>query len=140
MYNITQENQRVDCFLHRKYVSNYTQHENFRALVEVVEIYGGAYGKEPGLIKEELKALIVNYIDAADDDTIAIEEDVVHNLILVLMILSGANNGIYVVLKYDLSNHYTMGTINYSINMEKYICLLYNYKSAKKNHISNLVT
>ena len=140
MYNITQENQRVDCFLHRKYVSNYTQHENFRALVEVVEIYGGAYGKEPGLIKEELKALIVNYIDAADNDTIAIEEDVVYNLIMVLMILSGANNGIYVVLKYDLSNHYTMGTINYSINMEKYICLLYNYKSAKKNHISNLVT
>jgi hypothetical protein len=34
-------------------VTNYV--EEFEALVKVVKTYGGAYGNEPGLIKEQLR-------------------------------------------------------------------------------------
>ena len=54
------------------------------------------------------------------------------------MIISGANHGRYGLLKYELSNHYTMGTKNYPTNMEKCMRILNNYNYSKKKHASYL--
>jgi hypothetical protein len=59
-------------------VTNIEYVEHFKALVGVVETYGGAYGREPGLVAAELVAQGKNPedVDTADRAAIIKAEEV----------------------------------------------------------------
>ncbi len=87
--------------------------EHFKALVGVVETYGGVYGREPGLVATELVAQGVKPQDA---DT-AGPADVKKACYLLCMLLRKADNSRYHQLKVDLSNDMTKGTDNFPKTM-----------------------
>ena len=72
--------------------------EHFKALVGVVEMYGGAYGREPGLVATELVAQGVRpeEVDLVDRVArITKAEEVCPKCYLLWMLLLGADNGRY---------------------------------------------
>ena len=78
--------------------------EHFKALVGVVERYGGAYGREPGLVAMELVAqgMKPQDINTADCADVKKAEEVCRKCYLSCMLLRGANNSWYYQLKVDL--------------------------------------
>ena len=68
--------------------------EQFKALVGVVETYGDAYGREPGLVATELVAQGVRPKDVDSADRVAIikAEEVCRKCYLSCMLLRGADN------------------------------------------------
>jgi hypothetical protein len=110
-------------------VTNTEYVEHFKALVGVVETYGGAYGREPGLVATELVAQGVRpeVVDSADRATIIKAKEVCRECYLLCMLLRGADNGRYFQLKVDLLNNMTKGTDNYLKTIVKTICLLTDY-------------
>jgi len=104
--------------------------ENFKALVGVVETYGGAYGREPGgLVAIELVAqgMRPEDVDSANRAAIIKAEEVCRECYLSCMLLCGADNGRYFQLKVDLSNDMTKGTNNYPKTIVKTMRLLTDY-------------
>ena len=103
--------------------------EHFKALVGVVETYGGAYGREPGLVATELVAQGVRHenVDSADRATIIKAEEVCRKCYLSCMLLRGADNSRYFQLKVDLSNDMMKGTDNYPMTIVKTMRLLTDY-------------
>jgi hypothetical protein len=76
-------------------VTNTEYVAHFKALVGMVETYGGAYGQEPGLVAVELVAQGMKHedIDTADRGAIIIKaEEVCHECYLSCMLLHGTNN------------------------------------------------
>jgi len=55
-YALEQAKHRVSTYYQAHDVTNTEYVEHFKALVGVVEMYGGAYGREPGLVVAELVA------------------------------------------------------------------------------------
>jgi hypothetical protein len=102
-------------------VTNTEYVEHFKALVCVVETYGGAYGQEPGLVATELVAQGVRPedIDLADRVAIIKAEEVCRECYLSCMLIRGADNGRYFQLKVDLSNNMTKGADSYRISRRK---------------------
>ena len=76
----------------------------------------------------------VNYPDTDDSGYMYMAEAMVCDNLLGEMILSGDNHYCYGMLKYEISNHYTMWNYNYPTNMEKCMQLLNNYKGVEKKH------
>ncbi len=110
--------------------------EYFMALVGVVETYGGAYGNEPGLLREQL---IKQRVSAADvDKTVAnggpdmakIKKVLVvtHECYLSCMILQGSDNSRFYQVKTDLQNNVTKGTDNFPKTVVQTTRLLSDYK------------
>ncbi len=106
------------------------------ALVGVVETYGGAYGNEPGLLREQL---IKQGVSVADmDKTVAnggpdaaeIKKTLVvtHECYLSCMILRGSDNSRFYQAKTFLQNDMTKGTDNFPKTVLQMTCLLSNYK------------
>ena len=110
--------------------------EHFKALVCVVETYGGAYGQEPGLVATELVAQGVRPedIDSADRVAIIKAEEVCRECYLSCMLLCGADNGRYFQLKVDLSNDMTKGTDNYTKTIVETMRLLTDYVPPPRLH------
>ncbi len=103
--------------------------EHFKALVGVVEMYGGAYGREPGLVVTELVAQGMKPEDVATTDCAAIikAEEVCRECYLSCMLLRGADNGRYYQFKVDPSNDMTKGTDNYPKTMVETMRMLTDY-------------
>jgi hypothetical protein len=110
--------------------------EYFMALVGVVETYGGAYGNEPGLLREQL---IKQGVSAADvnktvanggPDAAKIKKALVvtHKYYLSCMILRGSDNSRFYQIKTDLQNDLTKGTNNFPTTVVEMTRLLSNYK------------
>ena len=76
-------------------VTNTEYVENFKAMVGVVETYGGAYGREPGLVVAELVAQGMRPVDVDSANRTAIikAEEVCRERYLSCMLLRGADNG-----------------------------------------------
>ncbi len=110
-------------------VTNTEYVEHFKALVGVVEMYGGAYGREPGLVATELVAQVVRPedVDSADRAAIIKAEEVCRECHLSCMLLRGTDNSRYFQLKVDLSNDMTKGTNNYPKTIVETMCLLTDY-------------
>jgi hypothetical protein len=97
-------------------VTNTEYVEHFKALVGVVETYGGAYGREPGLVATELIAQGVRPqdVDLADRAAIIKTKEVCRECYyLSCMLLRGTDNSRYFQLKVDMSNDTTKGADNY---------------------------
>ncbi len=103
--------------------------EHFKALVGMVETYGGAYGCKPGLVVTELVAQGMKPEDVATADRAAIinAKEVCCKCYLSCMLLCEADNGRYYQFKVDLSNDMTKGTDNYPKTMVETMCMLTNY-------------
>ncbi len=103
--------------------------EHFKALVGVVETYGGAYGRKPGLVATELVAQGMKPEDVATADHAAIikAKEVCPECYLSCMLLRGADNGRYYQFKVDLSNNMTKGTDNYPKTIIETMRMLTNY-------------
>jgi hypothetical protein len=73
-------------------ITEYVEH--FKALVGVVETYGGPYGIEPGLIKAQLleQGVSAADVDTPDTDELKKALAVCHNSYLSCMILRGSDN------------------------------------------------
>ena len=103
----------------------------------MVEIYGGAYGKDVGLIKVDMEDLGVYGPDSNDYDDRDMAEAMVCDRIMGAMMLNVADYVQYVMIKDNLANHCTIGKDNYTTKMEKCMHILNNYKSEKNKHASN---
>ncbi len=103
--------------------------EHFKALVGVVEMYGGAYGCKPGLVAMELVAQGMKPEDIATTDCAAIikAKEVCRECYLSCMLFRGADNGRYYQFKVDLSNDMTKGTDNYPKTMVETMRMLTDY-------------
>ncbi len=103
--------------------------EHFKALVGVVETYGGAYSCKPGLVATELDAQGMKPEDIATADCAAIikAKEVCRECYLLCMLLRGADNGRYYQFKVDLSNDMTKGTDNYPKTMVETMRMLTDY-------------
>ena len=66
VYVINQEKMRVDFFIQKKFIATYVFHDELKALVDVLESYGGTYEKDQGLNKSEIAAM--NMADPGNDD------------------------------------------------------------------------
>ena len=102
--------------------------EHFKALVGVVETYGGA-DREPVLVVAELIAqgMKPEDVNTADRAVIIKAEEVCHECYLSCMLLRGTDNSRYFQLKVDLSNDMTKGTDNYPKKIVETMCLLTDY-------------
>jgi len=103
--------------------------EHFKALVGVVETYGGAFGKEPGLMAMELitQGMRLKDVDSADRAAIIKAEEVCRECYLSCMLLSRADNGQYYQFKVDLSNDMTKGIDNYPKTVVETMHMLTDY-------------
>jgi hypothetical protein len=110
-------------------VTNTEYVEHFKALVGMVETYGGAYGREPGLVATELVAQGVKPedVDSADQAAIIKAKEVCRKCYLSCMLLRGTDNSQYFQLKVDLSNDMTKGIDNYPKTIAETLRLLTDY-------------
>jgi hypothetical protein len=127
---------RVQVFIQGYDVTVTDYVEYFMALVDVVETYGGAYGNEPGLLREQL---IKQGMSAADaDKTVAnggpdaakIKKAMVvtRECYLSCMILQGSDNSRFYQVKTDLQNDMMKGTDNFPKTVVQTTRLLSDYK------------
>jgi hypothetical protein len=104
--------------------------EFFKALVGVVETYGGAYGNDPGLVRAQLleQGVAEEDLDAPDPNERTTALAVCREAYLSCMILRGSDNSRYYQLKTDLANDMTKGTDNYPKTIVETTRLLNDYK------------
>jgi hypothetical protein len=97
-------------------MSNTEYIEYFKALVRVVETYGGAYGQEPGQIRAQLLAQMVAEANLTNHDTQQLKkaEEICQEEYLLCMLLCRADSLRYQQLKNNLANDMTKGTDNLS--------------------------
>ncbi len=128
-YALEQAKHRVSTYYQAHDVTNTEYVEHFKALVGVVEMYGGAYGREPGLVATGLVAQGVRPedVDSADRTAIIKAEEVYRECYLSCMLLRGTDNSRYFQLKVDLSNDMTKGTDNYPKTIVETLRLLTDY-------------
>jgi hypothetical protein len=114
--------------------------EHFKALVGVVETYGGAYGNKPGIIKAQLleQGVLVADVDMPNADKLKNALAVCCDSYLLCMILQGSDNSRFYQLKTDLANNMTKGQDNLPKTIIKTMHLLNNYKvSARQQRIKD---
>ena len=112
--------------------------EYFKALVGVVETYGGTYGNEPGLIKAQLIKQGVAVVDLNSPDPIKQKKALAMccEVYLSCIILRGSDNTRFYQLKINLANSMTTKQDKFPKAMVKTQCLLNDYKTPpRQQHI-----
>ncbi len=104
--------------------------EYLQALVGVVETYGGAYGREPGLIRAQLKkqGVAITDLNAPDPQQLKDAEAVCCKEYLSCMALCGADQSRFKKLKDDLSNDMSKGVDNFPKTLVEAMRLMTDYK------------
>ncbi len=120
----------MSTFYQTSEMSNLDYFEFFKALVGVVKTYGGAFGKEPGLIRTELVAQGVLEADLSNLDPTILKAatGTCREQYISCMALRGLDDSCYYQLKTDLSNDMTKGMDNFPKMMVNTICLISDYK------------
>ena len=128
-YALEQAKHRVSTYYQSHDVTNTEYVAYFKDLVGVVEMYGGVYGQEPGLVAAELVAqgMKPEDVNTADCTAIIKAEEVCHKCYLSCMLLHRADNSRYFQLKVDLSKDMTKGTSNYPKTIVETMHLLTDY-------------
>ncbi len=110
--------------------------KNFKALVGVVEIYGGAYGREPGLLKAQLikQGVAISDLDMPDLTIMKKVEEMCRKQYLSCMLLHRKDQSRFFKLKDDLLNDMTKG--NNPKMLVETLQLVSNYKvPARAQHV-----
>jgi hypothetical protein len=104
--------------------------EFFKALVGVVETYGGAFGNNPGLIRAQLITLGVTGANlfAPEPAILKASMTTCREQYLSAMVLQGSDNSQYYQLKTDLANDMTKGTDIYPNTLVDTMRLIMDYK------------
>ena len=105
-------------------ISSYLRH--FRSLVEVLDHYGGAIGKDPGLLDATAAVL-------ADADDATKRFKIARNHTLALAILRRANCRCFGILRANLENQFSRGNDQYPTNLTAAYSLLVNFKPPKRD-------
>jgi hypothetical protein len=110
----------------------------FTALVGVVETYGGAYGREPGLVRACLADMKKSYasidVDDPDKPHLTAAYATCREEYLACMLLRGACQARYGQLKNDLANDMMKGTDNYPKSIVDATRMLTEFKGAIRVH------
>ncbi len=111
-------------------MSNSDYFEFFKALVGIIETYGGTFGNKPGLIRTKLIAQGVPEKDLNSPDSAVLKTATAtcREQYLLCMALQGSDNSCYYQLKTDLSNNMTKGMDNFPKTMVDTMRLISNYK------------
>ncbi len=111
-------------------MSNLDYFEFFKALVGVIETYGGAFGNKPGLIRTKLIARRVPEKDLNSPDPAVLKAVTAtcREQYLLCMALQRSDNSCYYQLKTDLSNDMTKGIDNFPKTMVDTMHLISDYK------------
>ena len=127
--SLKQAKHRVSRYCQAHDVTNTEYVEHFKALGGMVETYGGAYGRKPGLVATELVAQGMKPEDVTTAGSVAIikAEEVCRECHLSCMLLLGANNGRYHQFKVNLLNNMTKGTGSYPKTMVETMHMLTGY-------------
>jgi hypothetical protein len=112
-------------FFQKPMQSNLDYHEDFLALVKVIEEYGGARSLThfPNMIKKELLSDNIDVTKATADLTKKAKKNVRETFFAALM-LSGANRNKYGDLKRSMQENYVMGTSKYPDSPELVLRIL----------------
>ncbi len=107
---------------------NSDYHEDFMAIVEVIEEYGGAGSLKyfPNLIKKELVTNGID-MDKASGDEMKEAKKTVCDKFLAALMLNGANHDKYGELKRGMAEKYVTGTSEYPESTESVLCILNAY-------------
>jgi hypothetical protein len=130
---LKQGKHQVSTYYQAHDVTNTEFVEHFKALIGLVETYGGAYGCKPGLVATQLvtQGVSPQDVDTADQEEVVKAEAICCECYLSCMLLCGTDNGWYFELKVNLLNNMTMGTNNFPKTIPKIIVetmrLLTNY-------------
>ena len=129
MWALEQAKHRVSIYYQGHNVTNTEYVEHFKALVGVVETYGGAYGPKPRLVTTELVAqgMKSQDVDTTDCADIKKAKEVCPKCYLWCMLLCRTDNSRYYQLKVDLSNNMTKGPNNFPKTMVKTMRILTDY-------------
>jgi hypothetical protein len=103
-------------------------HEDFMAMVEVIEEYGGAESLTyfPYMIKKELKSKKID-MDKASASEMRDAKKIVHNKFLAMLMLSRANREKYGKLKRSMAKNYVTRTSKYPKSPEVVLRILSAY-------------
>jgi hypothetical protein len=109
--------------------SNLDYHEDFLALVEVIEEYGGAVSLThfPNMIKKELLSDNLDVTKATSDELLKKAKKKVGEKFLVALVLNGANCDKYGNLKRSIQENYMTGTSKYPVSPEVVLRILNAY-------------
>ncbi len=105
--------------------------EHFKALVGVLETYGGAYGNKPGLITAQLIAQ--GAPDSVDPDQIAKAEATLLRAFPLMYDHERIQPNHYYQLKNDLANNMTKGLDHFPKTIVKTMHLLNDYKVSARH-------
>jgi len=108
--------------------TNSDYYEDFMAMVEVIEEYGGSglLTYFHNMIKNELMAKSID-MDKATGDEINEAKKTVRMKFLAALMLNGANHDKYGELKCSMAENYVIGTSEYPESPEVVLCILNAY-------------
>jgi hypothetical protein len=121
---------RVEVFYQNYDMETTDYFKHFQVLVGVVETYGGAYGRKPGLIRAQLMKQGVKGVDldAPDPKELEAVEAKCREEYPSSMALLGADQSRYAKLKDDLANDMTKGVDNFPKTIVETMRLMTDYK------------
>ncbi len=118
-------------FFQKATQTNSDYQEDFLALVEVIEEYGGAglLTYFPNMIKKEVIAVKAakNNMGAMTRDETKEAKKILRDKFLAALMLSGANRDRYGDLKRSMAENYVKGTSKYPESLEVVLCILNAY-------------
>jgi hypothetical protein len=116
-------------FFQKAEQSNADYHENFMAMLEVIEEYGGAGSiiHFPNMLKWELEANEIDLSEATNEQLKDRKKAVCKKFLAALM-LSGANGTKYNNLKQGMKENFVMGTSKYPESPEAVFRILNAYQ------------
>jgi hypothetical protein len=115
-------------FFQKTTQANVDYHEDFMAMVEVIEEYGGAGSLTyfPNMIKKELESKKID-MDKASASEMRDAKKIVRDKFLAALMLSGANREKYVELHRSMAENYVTRTSKYPESPEVVLCILSTY-------------
>ncbi len=116
-------------FFQKKNQSNADYHEDFIAMLEVIEEYGGAGSMThfPNMLKKEIKSMGTDLAKATSDQ-LKQAKKTVRDKVLAALMLSGANGAKYNDLKRNMKENFMTGTSRYPESPEGLLRILNAYQ------------
>jgi hypothetical protein len=133
---LQQAKKKAFLFTQKDGMSNSDYVEEFMAIVQGVESYGGGWGQEPGLVRAKLELAGVGDPDNPTPLEAQATKLTAHKDFLAMMILSGANGSMFFKLRQDLSDDYAKGHDSYPTTVDGVLHLLSNHSTPTTRRVA----
>ena len=111
--------------------------EQFNNAVDVIEQYGGSFGKDDALLALDEDSMALTAEDQLDINYRSVAEKKSRARFLAYALIFKADNDRFAILKKDLINDYAKGTDNYPVSLSGSHKLLSNFKPHKPKNTGN---